>query len=305
MYRPWAVGCDCCGSLEEAPPPNGPRWWWRRSRRYCSASAPGGPRPDPSSFPTATGSRWMTWWCSWWAWATGASHWWRTVGSWRGGAGLVGAAPWGRHQWERIAEGELFDGMESWLPWLSDGDELITDLLGDDAVVGMVEPRRVRDRAGELLDEESALADALASTWGLRADGADGGDADGEAPHDAATATPRLHVPYDRLLASTSAAVISLVPSAEGPDVPFVESRGWEPILGDGAKLAAQVSTLAEAGYAVVLCSTTEGGAQRLSGILAEEGVTVPVAADATDLPAPGAHIVVATVDRGFVLPGC
>jgi transcription-repair coupling factor (superfamily II helicase) len=208
---------------------------------------------------------------------------------------LVGSAPWGRHQWDRLADGEQFDGMESWLPWLVDSEELVCDLLGDDAVIVLVEPRRVRDRAGELLDEESALADALASTWGL----------------EAGAAAPRLHVPFDRLLTETAAGVVSLVPTAEGPDVPLVESRGWEPILGDGAKLAAQVSGLAEAGYAVVLCSSTAGGAARLSGILAEEGLTVPVAPGAPertgggpDLAAPGARIVVAAVDRGFVLPG-
>jgi transcription-repair coupling factor (superfamily II helicase) len=224
-------------------------------------------------------------------------------------AGLVGSAPWGRHQWERIADGELFDGMESWLPWLSVGDELISDLLGDDAVVVMVEPRRVRDRAGELLDEESALAAALASTWGLGAAATDV-DADAAADSDAdaaaGTTTPRLHVPYDRLLTSTSAAVVSLVPTAEGPDIPAVESRGWEPILGDGAKLASQVTTLTLAGYSVVLCSSTPGGAERLAGVLAEEGVTVPVVApgDDADLTTPGARIVVAAVDSGFVLPG-
>jgi transcription-repair coupling factor (superfamily II helicase) len=81
---------------------------------------------------------------------------------------LVGSAPWGRHQWERLSDGDQFDGMESWLPWLADSEELVCDLLGDDAVIVLVEPRRVRDRAGELLDEESALADALASTWGSR-----------------------------------------------------------------------------------------------------------------------------------------
>ncbi len=57
-----------------------------------------------------------------------------------------------------------------------------------------------------------------------------------------ATGTPRLHVPFDRLLTDTSAGVVSLVPTAEGPDIPLVESRGWEPILGDGAKLAGQVA---------------------------------------------------------------
>ncbi len=203
--------------------------------------------------------------------------------------GLVRSAPWGREQWDRIAEGEQFDGMESWLPWLADREELLCDLLGDGTQIVLVEPRRVRDRAGELLDEEAALADALASTWGLEAGGA----------------PPRLHVPFDRLLSGTSASVVSLVPSAEGPDLPQIESRGWEPILGDGARLAHQVSTLADGGYAVVLCSSSTGGAERLSGLLAAEGVLVPVAGPDDDLSAPGTRIAVAALDRGFVLPGC
>ncbi len=216
-------------------------------------------------------------------------------------AQLVGTAPWGRHHWERLADGEQFDGMESWLPWLTDVEELVTDLLSDDALVVLVEPRRVRDRAAELLDEESALAGALASTWGLE----NGVDA------------PRLHVGFDRMLTDTGAGVVSLVPTAEGPDVPLVESRGWEPILGDGSRLAGQISALVASGYAVVLCSSTAGGAERLSGILAEEGITVPVVPvapvpeegrtqpdPASDLAAPGARIVVAALDRGFVLPG-
>ncbi len=220
----------------------------------------------------------------------------------RRAAELVGSAPWGRHQWDRLADGDQFDGMESWLPWLADTEELITDLLGDDALVVLVEPRRIRDRAGELLDEESSLADALASTWGL----------------EAGVEAPRLHVPFDRLLAGTGAGVVSLVPTAEGPEVPQVESRGWEPILGDGSKLAGQISGLVGAGYSVVLCSSSPGGAQRLSGLLAEDGVIVPVAASlgssepestgasagVVDLSVPGARIVVAALDSGFVLPG-
>ena len=203
-------------------------------------------------------------------------------------AGLVGSAPWGRQQWDRIADGQQFDGMESWLPWLVEGEELLCDLLGDDALVVLVEPRRVRDRAAELLDEESALADALADTWGLP---------DG-------VYAPRLHVGFDRLLANTTAAVVSLVPTAEGPEAPLVESRGWEPILGDGTRMASQVRQLTETGYSVVLCTSSAGGAERLSGLLAEEGLLVPVAGPDDDLSVPGARIVVAAVDRGFVLPG-
>jgi hypothetical protein len=57
-------------------------------------------------------------------------------------AALVGAEPWGREQWERLAEGQVFDGMESWLPWLVDDEQVVLDLVGADAQVVLVEPRR-------------------------------------------------------------------------------------------------------------------------------------------------------------------
>jgi len=43
---------------------------------------------------------------------------------------LVGQQPWGRAQWERLAEGLMFDGMESWLPWLAGEEHLLGDLIG-------------------------------------------------------------------------------------------------------------------------------------------------------------------------------
>jgi transcription-repair coupling factor (superfamily II helicase) len=74
---------------------------------------------------------------------------------------LVGAEPWGREQWERLSQGLTFDGMESWLPWLTEGEHLLPDLIGDSAQVLLIDPRRMRDRAAELLDEEAALAGSL------------------------------------------------------------------------------------------------------------------------------------------------
>src|SRR5690606_30436348 len=78
-------------------------------------------------------------------------------------AALVGTEPWGREHWERLAEGAQFDGMESWVPWLIGGGpvdrgELITDVLPATAKVILVEPRRMRDRAADLLAEEADLA---------------------------------------------------------------------------------------------------------------------------------------------------
>src|SRR5690606_19064519 len=41
---------------------------------------------------------------------------------------LVAIEPWGREHWERLADGQTFDGMESWLPWLVDDEQLLPDL---------------------------------------------------------------------------------------------------------------------------------------------------------------------------------
>jgi transcription-repair coupling factor (superfamily II helicase) len=101
--------------------------------------------------------------------------------------------------------------MESWLPWLTAEGRLLVDLLPDGAKVLLVEPRRMRERAVELAEEEADLAGALAVTWG-----AQGRD------------FPRLYLPFDRLLSGTGAAV-AVLPVDDGDD--GVEPGGG----GDGA----------------------------------------------------------------------
>ncbi|MGH9082374.1 MAG: CarD family transcriptional regulator, partial [Acidimicrobiales bacterium] len=217
-------------------------------------------------------------------------------------AELVGTEPWGRSQWERLAEGMAFDGMESWLGWVHPRQELVTDLLGPDAEVVLVEPRRVRDRAVEVVEEEAALADALAVTWGARTGG--GARTDGGAGAEVGGAGgdfPRLHLPFDRLLSETAAATLSLVGVAGGPEVPSVTVRGFEPVAGDAARLARQVTALVGAGSTVTVCAGTPQGAARLSEVLAAEGVDAPVSASAS--AGAGARVVVAPVSSGFALP--
>jgi transcription-repair coupling factor (superfamily II helicase) len=187
-------------------------------------------------------------------------------------ARLVARQPWGREQWERLAEGQSFDGMESWLPWLVDEEHLLADLLPEDALVLLVEPSRMRDRAADLLAEETDLATSLARTW-------DAGD----------RPFPRLHLPFDRLLAHTSAPVWTLTPVAEGPDVPQVRAHGWDPVVGDGAALAKQLSDLLADDHRVVVAADGTGSAARVREVLAEHGVLLDP--------------VVAPLDRGFILP--
>ncbi|MGB9112934.1 MAG: transcription-repair coupling factor, partial [Acidimicrobiales bacterium] len=119
---------------------------------------------------------------------------------------LSTSAPFAREQFSRIADGEIFDGIESFAPFLDD-ETLLCDLLAKDDRVVLLEPRRMRDRVIELLDEEAALATSLAETW---RDGTD------SAPIDAPS-IPRLHAPFDRLLSKTEARVASMLAVTESP----------------------------------------------------------------------------------------
>jgi len=198
-------------------------------------------------------------------------------------AGLVRSEPWGREQWERLSEGATFEGMESWLPWLTGREHVLFDLVPRDALVLLVEPRRMRDRAKDLLEEEAALAASLAQTWGAGAD----------------RAWPRLHLPFDRLLAHTSAPAWTVIGAPEGPDTTTIEARGWDPVFGDANRLSRQVADLLGRGYRVVVAAEGQGSAARLAEMLRDNGVSLPLLAEAST----GSGIVVEPLDRGFVLP--
>src|SRR6516165_6631077 len=206
--------------------------------------------------------------------------------------GLVGAQPWGRQQWERLAEGLIFDGMESWLPWLTSEEHLLLDLVPSAAQILLVEPRRMRDRAAELLDEEAALASTLASTW----------DAAG-------SEFPLLHLPFERLLRHTDAPAWTVTAAPEGPGTAVVAATGWEPSLGDPDRLVKQLRDLIGGGYRIVVCADGRGSGARIAGALRDAGLVAsffeefdPSAHDAELLRA-GLRVVVQPLERGFVYP--
>ncbi len=200
---------------------------------------------------------------------------------------LVASEPWGREHWERLSDGEFFDGMESWLPWLTDRDSVLVDHVGADALVVLVEPRRLRDRAGDIRDEEADLATTLARTWGAIDDD---GDSEDE--------FPRLHVPFDRILTETEAPVWTMTTAPESPDVSVVAATGWESPMGDPPPLVTQLQRLIGDGFTVVVGADGTGTAPRLAVLLADNGIHLPVV-ETLDLSNPG--IVVAPLERGAV----
>ncbi len=206
---------------------------------------------------------------------------------------LIASEPWGREHWQRLADGELFDGMESWLSWLTDDERVLTDLLPPDALVVLVEPRRMRDRGADLLAEEADLATTLARTWGAVADDTAVGDDD----------LPRLHLPFDRLLAKTTAPAVSVMAVPDGPDVSVLAASGWP---APGEALAQHIQQLLNDGARVIITADGVGSAKRVADLLAEWGIHPQQHGTAhPDVFAPGAHLVVATVERGFVLASC
>ncbi|MCB0978031.1 MAG: transcription-repair coupling factor, partial [Acidimicrobiales bacterium] len=189
-------------------------------------------------------------------------------------AALVGTEPWGREQWERLAEGQIFDGMESWLPWLSDDERTIVDLIPEGGLALVVEPRRLRDRAADLLAEEEDLARTLARTW--------------EVGHD--RGFPQLHAAFDTLFSAASLPVWTVTVTPDGPDVATVAATGWNPVVGDGDALVRQLTDLLGDGYRIVVAGDGEGTAQRLWDLLADRGFDLPVE--------------VGALERGCVLTG-
>jgi transcription-repair coupling factor (superfamily II helicase) len=206
--------------------------------------------------------------------------------------GLIGAQPWGRQQWERLAEGLIFDGMESWLPWLTSEEHLLLDLVPAAGQILLVEPRRMRDRAAELLDDEAALASTLASTW----------DAAG-------SEFPPLHLPFERLLRHTDAPAWTVTAAPEGPGTAVVAATGWEPTLGDPDRLVKQLRDLIGDGYRVVVCADGRGSGARMAAALRDAGLVAPFieefdpSAHDAEVVRPGLRVVVQTLERGFVYP--
>jgi len=205
-------------------------------------------------------------------------------------AALVRSQPWGREHWERLAEGQTFDGMESWLPWLTADEHVLLDLVPAEARVVLIEPRRMRDRAADLLAEEADLAGVLARTWG----------ADPAPASDGSAAPFRLHLPFDRLLTHTTAPVLTVTNTADGPDAPAVQAHGFDPVVGGSERMVAQLRNLLADGYRVVLAADSEGSATRMAEALGDEGIRLERGGDPTR---PGGHVVVTRLERGCILP--
>jgi len=198
-------------------------------------------------------------------------------------AELTRSEPWSASTWDRIVEGQVFPGIESWLPWLAEPVSLIDALPGRADLI-LVEPGRALDRARELVKEESELAAALAPTWGE------------QAPH--AGAHPALFLDLEESLATRPYLRIPSAPT--GPEDVTLEIRAFDAEPGDPESVASGLSRLLGRGMATVVAMDGDAAADRVSRALAEAGLALD---RLQRLDRAGSAVVPVGIHRGFVAP--
>ena len=197
---------------------------------------------------------------------------------------LVRDEPWGSSTWDRIAQGHLFSGIESWLPWLAEPASLI-DALPTGADLILIEPSRAFDRARDLVKEESELAAALAPTWGE------------QAPE--AGAHPALFLDLEQSLSGRPYLALPSTPT--GPGDPVLELTGLDAVPGDPGSVADGLRRLLTRGWSTVVAFDGEAAADRVARALAEQGLVLD---RLESLVNPRSAIVPMGIHRGFVATG-
>jgi transcription-repair coupling factor (superfamily II helicase) len=196
---------------------------------------------------------------------------------------LVTTDPWNASVWDRLAERQQFGGMESWMPWLSDQRSLLDD-LGDRVTVVVAEPERVLGRAGDLADEESELAAALAPTWGQGA------------PE--AGAHPPLFIEPTSALAGRPTIELPIFAASPADDVLTV--RGLDATAGNPESVSSGIQRLIGSGISVAVAMDGSAAADRVGRVLGENGFVLE---SSTTAQASGGVVIPTGIHRGFIAP--
>ena len=189
---------------------------------------------------------------------------------------------WAASTWDRIAEGHVFSGIESWLPWLAEPASLLDLAHGSRLIV--VDPSRAIDRARDLIKEEAELARALAPTWGE------------QAPE--AGAHPALFLDLEERLDGMPHLRVPTAPT--GPADAVLAIRVLDATPGEPDSVSAALRRLLDASITTVIAMDGEAAADRVAGALLEQGLAM----DRLDeLATPRSGIVAVGIHNGLIAP--
>ncbi|MFN2389383.1 MAG: transcription-repair coupling factor [Actinomycetota bacterium] len=176
----------------------------------------------------------------------------------------------------QLAEGIVPPGAERLLPPIAGGLVPLGSLLPDGAPVVVLEPKRVRDRAEEVLEQVSEWTSLT------------------KLAH-------RHYAPLDESIANASSTL--LVTSFAEPGAESFPVETWTHVAGKPEVLTERLGELIRAGYRAVVAASLPETAETMRVNLARVGLRFSVDESAPPADAgPGGSIVVAELGRGFVL---
>ena len=176
----------------------------------------------------------------------------------------------------KLAEGVIEAGAERLLPLLTGGLVPITSLIPEDAPVAVLEPKRVRDRAEEVLEQ----VEEWSQLSGVK---------------------ERHYAPLDEVLADVEPALVS---SFDDPNAESFPVETWISSAGKPDALIERLGGLVRGGFRAVIAASTRDTAETLQRNLAQAGLgRWPISeAIPDDISTASGSIVLAELGRGFVL---
>jgi len=177
----------------------------------------------------------------------------------------------------KLAEGIVEPGAERLLPLLTGGLRPLTDFLPPESPIVILEPKLVRDRAEEIVEQVDEWREL--------------------------SGTDLEHfVPLDDALGKDRP--VTLLTSFADPSGEVLPAETWTQTAGKPDALVTRLKELIGGGYRAVVAASLEATARRLQANLSSGGVPFALT-DRAPHPEdpPGGTVVVAELQRGFALP--
>ncbi len=176
-----------------------------------------------------------------------------------------------------LAEGIIEPGAERLLPLIAGEMKPIDHFLPPAAPVFLLEPKRVHDRATEVIEQ--------VEEWSQKS-GLD----------------HRYYAPLEEAIGTDRPAV--MLTSLATADKGGLGIETWTSVAGNPQALVARLRDLIANGYRVVVAASLPETVERLKRNFAQEGLSLEIAEEAPGQDAPpGGRIVVGELARGFILP--
>ena len=190
---------------------------------------------------------------------------------------------WGREQFQKLADAEIFEGMESFMGWLTDEAQIPTELASPEVNLVLVEPELMKVQAERLVREEADLASSLMQTWGI----------------ESLEQVPRLNAEFERL--------------QTGPALKVSSTAGASPVVSEiwgttGLALIPKMKKLLAERYFLLITAWSQTSVQNLQASLRESGLDIPIvddmSANKTPQPVGSSCIVKSDIVEGCIFPG-